>query len=125
MDILSLVQTIIGFIGLIAIAIPFSDNFKIINYKYVVYGILSQVVLAVIFPPLSILWNYHLGYYSIWETIKKFFTCLLLTMCFYLPGLIYAINELSCKARVKISEEKYLDKTLQKAPSKRIMTLVD
>ena len=48
MDILSLVQTIIGFIGLIAIAIPFSDNFKIINYKYVVYGILSQVVLAVI-----------------------------------------------------------------------------
>ena len=38
--------------------------------------------------------------------------CLLLTMCFYLPGLIYAINELSCKAKVKISEEKYLEKTL-------------
>ena len=34
-------------------------------------------------------------------------------MCFYLPGLIYAINELSCKAKVKISEEKYIEKTLQ------------
>ena len=44
-------------------------------------------------------------------------------MCFYLPGLIYAINELSCKARVRISEEKYLDKTLQKAPSKSIANL--
>ena len=93
--------------------------------KFCIPDELPQVVLAVIFPPLSILWNYHLGYYSIWETIKKFFTCLLLTMCFYLPGLIYAINELSCKARVKISEEKYLDKTLQKAPSKRVMTLSD
>ena len=36
-------------------------------------------------------------------------------MCFYLPGLIYAINELSCKARVIVSEQKYLDKTLQEA----------
>ena len=48
MDILSFGQTIIGFIGLIAVAIPFSNNFKIINYKYVVYGVLSQVILAVI-----------------------------------------------------------------------------
>ena len=48
MDILSLGQTIIGFIGLIAVAIPFSNNFKIINYKYVVYGVLSQVILAAI-----------------------------------------------------------------------------
>ena len=35
-------------------------------------------------------------------------------MCFYLPGLIYAINELSCKARIKISEQEYIEKTLQK-----------
>ena len=83
--------------------------------KFCIPDELPQVVMAVIFPPLSILWNWHLGYYSIWETIQKFFTCLLLTMCFYLPGLIYAINELSCKARVKVSEQKYLDKTLQEA----------
>jgi uncharacterized membrane protein YqaE (UPF0057 family) len=81
--------------------------------KFCIPDELPQVVMAVIFPPLSILWNWHLGYYSIWETINKFFICLLLTMCFYLPGLIYAINELSCKARVKISEQKYIDKTLQ------------
>ena len=48
MDIMTVLQIIIGFIGLIAIAIPFSDNFKIINYKYVVYGILSQIILAAI-----------------------------------------------------------------------------
>ena len=48
MDIMTILQIIIGFIGLVAIAIPFSDNFKIINYKYILYGILSQIVLAVI-----------------------------------------------------------------------------
>jgi len=48
MDIMTVLQIIIGFIGLIAIAIPFSDNFKIINYKYVVYGIFSQIILAAI-----------------------------------------------------------------------------
>ena len=48
MDIFTAGHTLIGFIGLIAIAIPFSDNFKIINYKYVAYGILSQIILAVI-----------------------------------------------------------------------------
>ena len=48
MDIFTLGHILIGFIGLIAIALPFSDNFKIINYKYVAYGILSQIILAVI-----------------------------------------------------------------------------
>ena len=48
MDILSITQIIIGFIGLIIIAIPFSENFKIINFKYIVYGILAQLVLAAI-----------------------------------------------------------------------------
>ena len=48
MDILSITQIIIGFIGLIIIAIPFSENFKIINFKYIVYGILAQIVLAAI-----------------------------------------------------------------------------
>jgi Na+ dependent nucleoside transporter N-terminus. len=46
MDILSITQIIIGFVGLIIIAIPFSENFKIINFKYIVYGILAQIVLA-------------------------------------------------------------------------------
>ena len=48
MDIFNIFQIIIGFIGLILIAIPFSDNFKIINYRFVIYGILCQIVLAVI-----------------------------------------------------------------------------
>ena len=40
------IQIIIGFIGLIALAVPFSNNAKIINYKYILYGILAQIVLA-------------------------------------------------------------------------------
>ena len=48
MDIFNIFQIIIGFIGLILIAIPFSDNFKIINYRFVLYGILCQIALAVI-----------------------------------------------------------------------------
>ena len=48
MDILFIVQIFIGFIGLVALAIPFSDNFKTINYRYVLYGILAQIILAVI-----------------------------------------------------------------------------
>ena len=48
MDILFILQILIGFIGLVALAIPFSDNFKTINYRYVLYGILAQIILAVI-----------------------------------------------------------------------------
>ena len=48
MDMLNILQIFIGFIGLILIAIPFSDNFKIINYRFVIYGFLCQIVLAVI-----------------------------------------------------------------------------
>jgi len=65
---------------------------------------LPQIILAVIFPPFSILWNWYIGLYTIWKTIYKFIICLVLTMCFYIPGLIYAINDLSCRARIKISE---------------------
>ena len=46
--ILTVIQTIIGFIGLIAIAIPFSESYKNINYKYIFIGILAQLILAVI-----------------------------------------------------------------------------
>ena len=57
MDILSITQIIIGFIGLIIIAIPFSENFKIINFKYIVYGILAQIVLAAILLKIPIVIN--------------------------------------------------------------------
>ena len=48
MTILNILQIGVGFLGLIAIAIPFSDNYKLINFKYIVYGILAQVVLGLI-----------------------------------------------------------------------------
>ena len=48
MDIFNILQILIGFIGLILLAMPFSENFKIINYRYIVYGILSQILLAII-----------------------------------------------------------------------------
>ena len=68
---------------------------------------LPQVILLVIFPPFSILWNWYVGLYTIWQTIYKFITCLLLTMLFYVPGLIYAINDLACRVRVKVNEAEY------------------
>ena len=68
---------------------------------------LPQIILAVIFPPFSILWNWYIGLYTIWKTIYKFIICLVLTMCFYIPGLIYAINDLACRARIKIAETDY------------------
>ena len=48
MNLFYIAQIIIGFIGLLAIAIPFSDNYKIINYKYIFYGVISQVLLALV-----------------------------------------------------------------------------
>ena len=68
---------------------------------------LPAVILAIVFPPSSILWNYHLGVYTLWETIKKFLICFLLTTIFYFPGLIYAINEISCRAKTRVNKDKY------------------
>ncbi len=48
MNSLNFLQVIIGFTGLIAIAIPFSNSIKNINYKYIFYGIVSQIILALI-----------------------------------------------------------------------------
>ena len=72
---------------------------------------LPQIILAVIFPPLSIIWNWYVGLYSIWQTIYKFTICLLLTMFFYIPGLIYAINDLACRVRVKVNEPDFKEMT--------------
>ena len=46
MSILTLFQTIIGFVGLVCIAIPFSQNKSSINYKHIVAAIVLQIVLA-------------------------------------------------------------------------------
>ena len=48
MSALNILHIITGFIGLILLAVPFSNNYKIINYRYVFYGILSQLILAAI-----------------------------------------------------------------------------
>ena len=48
MNALNVIQVFIGFIGLIALAIPFSNSIRDINYKYIFYGIVSQIVLALI-----------------------------------------------------------------------------
>lgn len=48
MSLLSLLHIIIGFIGLILLAIPFSNNIKIINFRYIFFGILAQILLAII-----------------------------------------------------------------------------
>ena len=42
------VQIIIGFVFFIVIAIPFSNNIKIINYRYIFLGIFFQIILALI-----------------------------------------------------------------------------
>ncbi len=43
-----ILQIIIGFVGLIVIAIPFSENIKTINYRYIIFGIFAQIFLALI-----------------------------------------------------------------------------
>jgi CNT family concentrative nucleoside transporter len=58
MNIPFILHIITGFIGLILIAIPFSDNKQIINYKYIFYGILSQLILAAILLKLPFIINF-------------------------------------------------------------------
>ena len=52
-----ILQLTIGFVGLILLAIPFSNNRKVINYKYIVYGILSQIFLAAILLKIPLVVN--------------------------------------------------------------------
>ena len=58
MSTLNFLHIFIGFIGLVAIAIPFSNNYKIINYRYIFYGIISQLLLAAILLKLPIVINF-------------------------------------------------------------------
>ena len=58
MGIFEVIQIMVGFVGLIALAIPFSDNFKVINYRYVIYGILAQIILAIILLKIPFIINF-------------------------------------------------------------------
>jgi CNT family concentrative nucleoside transporter len=46
MTITSILQILIGFIGLVCIAIPFSQNRSSINYRYIFVAIVFQIILA-------------------------------------------------------------------------------
>ena len=46
MTIYSILQIIIGFIGMVCIAIPFSQNRSSINYRHIVAAIFLQIILA-------------------------------------------------------------------------------
>ncbi len=48
MSMINFFHILAGFVGLIVLAIPFSNNYKIINFKYIFYGIISQLILAAI-----------------------------------------------------------------------------
>ena len=58
MSTLNFLHIFVGFIGLVAIAIPFSNNYKIINYRYIFYGIISQLFLAAIILKLPFVINF-------------------------------------------------------------------
>ena len=46
MTVLNMIQAIIGFIGLVCIAIPFSNNKSSINFKHIFVAIILQILLA-------------------------------------------------------------------------------
>ncbi|MDB4006864.1 Na+-dependent nucleoside transporter, partial [Gammaproteobacteria bacterium] len=46
MTITSILQILIGFVGLVCIAIPFSQNRISINYRYIFVAIIFQIILA-------------------------------------------------------------------------------
>ena len=58
MELQNYLQIFIGFIGLVTLAIPFSENYRNINYKYIIYGIVSQLILAVILLKVPFIINF-------------------------------------------------------------------
>ena len=58
MELQNYLQILIGFIGLVALAIPFSENYRNINYKYIIYGIVSQLILAAILLKVPFIINF-------------------------------------------------------------------
>ena len=57
MNISYILQICIGFIGLVLIAIPFSSNIKIINYKHILSAIFFQLFLAFILIKVPVITN--------------------------------------------------------------------
>ena len=53
-------QILIGFIGLIALAIPFSNNIKLINYKHLAAGILFQIFLALLLLKAPLITSFYI-----------------------------------------------------------------
>ena len=89
MDIYNILQIIIGFVGLIIIGIPFSDNYKIINYRHVVYGIFSQIILAVV--GIIILTNFS-SYDELKNLYFPFFKNLVINLgWFFIPFSVFII----------------------------------
>ena len=75
--------------------------------KFCIPDEMPHIILAMVFPPFAIIWNYVNGNYDNFaEFVKKFFFCFILTMFFYFPGLIYAINDIGCRARKKVDEKR-------------------
>jgi uncharacterized membrane protein YqaE (UPF0057 family) len=94
------------------------DNDEWTFYDKIVYGGLGygniclpshlfDVIFTVIFPPLGLILSkldfqssfpyIHWGTLDVvMENIGSIIKCFLLTMCFYVPGLIYALNLLKC-----------------------------
>ena len=58
MELQNYLQIFIGFIGLVVLAIPFSENYRNINYKYIIYGIVSQLILAAILLKVPFIINF-------------------------------------------------------------------
>ncbi len=58
MELQNYLQIFIGFIGLVVLAIPFSENYRNINYKYIIYGIVSQLIIAAILLKVPFIINF-------------------------------------------------------------------
>ena len=58
MEFQNYLQILIGFVGLVALAVPLSENYRNIKYKYIIYGIVSQLILAAILLKVPFIINF-------------------------------------------------------------------
>lgn len=71
---------------------------------------LFRILFTVIFPPLGVIMEYivdefpYVDFYQLFRNLDKVIYALILTMLFYIPGLIYALSIISCAE--KTDEEK-------------------
>ena len=64
-----------------------------------------RMLLTILFPPFGIFMSKGL------KGMGQILICSALTACFYFPGLIYAINDIGCRAKQRLSE-KQLEKAM-------------